>query len=58
MKVYNMDSGYVEPVTSFSWHPTDSEDHEDWQLIGSCQDGGIFDWMPSMGDKYERRFLT
>lgn len=57
-RVYDMESGMADPVTSFSWHPDESHFHTDWKLIGASLGGSYIQWVPAMGTKYERIFLT
>ena len=54
----NFDLQGLYPVTSLSWLPTKSADAKDWKLFGSCLDGGIVHWDPSMKNKAQQVLLN
>jgi len=54
----NFDLKGLYPVTSLSWLPTKSADIKDWKLLGSCLDGSIIHWNPSMKNKAQQVLLN
>lgn len=57
-RIFNAETALAEPARSLSWFPSTSKHHKDWKLIGACHDGGIFEWDPTMVEKYERKYLN
>ena len=51
------EEGSILQVNSLCWHPSESNNHNLWELIGTCSNGAILYWKPNFLDNFELKNL-